>query len=632
LDKNPPLETQTKNSSEPPHSVLIKIFTANDQWILISFACLYLATLVTEILPQIQRMEVESEDHLITLLIFLLPLFYLVTRPSMRGRRELHPISLDANSMRCPAKIGSRRYIRIPYEQINAIDSRGSGKGAFHVIRSKDRSVHFPVICFENKAEWQRLMDALTTKISQLPNGSERIGLFMHQNRLAHTIFSKLPRFIIGLLCVIGSVFLLQATNDNTSLHTLAGIGANSELLLKNGEYFRLFSSSFLHAGILHFMLNFLGLLSLGYLVEGCLGPLRTAIIYCFAVLAGTLASGFGGAILSVGSSAGIFGLLAAFGVINLRFYSVLPAGVSMSQRWWIIITAVNLIMPVIIPKIDQAAHVGGLLAGGLLTWLMLRGEELGFTPKTLKKWELRSLYLITTLLVLALIQSAPYWIEPEKRQAANLLVSQRYIAQKNNTSAGLEIFARDIYNQKTPEPLYFPLAEKAIQRAIKIEPDDLSLVETLAELRFAQGQKEEAFQILHAQLRLSVDRSGNQRFLIKKILGLFGEVQTHDIKIFNLDSPQINKDSAVFKINPENFPSGAAILVVVMESHKAHSLLSLKLGKDSKLPIEAKSYKDCIAGLQNPKFIALASITKKQIVPRDKAGDRCYLAHQEKY
>ena len=632
MDKNPPIETQTKHTNEHPHSVLIKIFTANDQWILISFACLYLATLVTEILPQIQRMEVESEDHLITMLIFLLPLFYLLTRPSMRGRRELHPISLDSSSMRCPAKIGSRRYIRIPYDQINAIDSRGSGKGAFHVIRSKDRSVHFPVICFESKTEWQRLMDTLTTKISELPNGAERIKLFMHQNRLAHTIFSRLPRFIIGLLCVLGSVFLLQVTNDNTSLHTLAGIGANSELLLKNGEYFRLFSSSFLHAGILHFMLNFLGLLSLGYIVEGCLGPLRTAIIYSFAVLAGTLASGFGGAILSVGSSAGIFGLLAAFGVINLRFYSVLPAGVSMSQRWWIIITAVNLILPVIIPKIDQAAHVGGLLAGGLLTWLMLRGEELGYTPKILKKWELRSLYLITTLLILALIQSAPYWIQSEKREAANLLVSQKYIAQKNNTSAGLEIFARDIYSQKKPEPLYFPLAEKAIERAIKLEPDDLSLVETLAELRFAQGQKEEAFQILHAQLRLSVDRSGNQRFLIKKILELFSEIQTQDIKMRTLEAPQTKKNSAIFKMPPDDFQDGSALLVIVMDGLKARSILSLKIGKNSKLPIEAKSYQDCIEGLQNPKFIALASITKKQIVPIDKAGDRCFLAIQEKY
>ncbi|KAK3236866.1 hypothetical protein CYMTET_53020, partial [Cymbomonas tetramitiformis] len=78
------------------------------------------------------------------------------------------------------------------------------------------------------------------------------------------------------------------------------------------GEYWRLFSANFLHAGVLHLALNCFALGQLGPQVEGAFGSARFAFIYLSAGLSGSLASFLLSDDITVGASGALFGLLGA--------------------------------------------------------------------------------------------------------------------------------------------------------------------------------------------------------------------------------------------------------------------------------------------------------------------------------
>ena len=340
----------------------------------------------------------------------------------------------------------------------------------------------------------------------------------MLQNRIAHSIFSKLPKFTISLALTIGLIFIFQSLLQKTDLHRLVDLGANSSILLAQGDFFRLITSSLLHAGSLHFAMNLIGLLTLGFIVEGCLGPLRSALIFFTSVLLGTLSSALSGAVLSVGSSAGIFGLLGAFGVINLRFYHSLPIGISMSPRWWIIVGSLNLILPTLIPKIDQAAHIGGLLAGGALTYLMLRREEIEAKPALLKRWERYALTLILSLLAIAALQYILFRQNHTLRKQANFAVLEELLHSKNTTPATVEYFASRLITLKEEDRQILKLTESAINKALKNDQERQSLWISLAELYNYTNRHQAALDILHKLVRASEEHSGSQLFLLKLI------------------------------------------------------------------------------------------------------------------
>ncbi len=142
----------------------------------------------------------------------------------------------------------------------------------------------------------------------------------------------------------------------------------------------------FFHAGFLHILMNMLVLWSVGSILEKMLGH--------WPFLGLFLASGIAGGIfyelywvlfaqnqsqsIMYGASGAIFGLFAALLIAQRK--------VGTQQRTSVIIFLVILfIMPAIFTNIAWQAHVGGFLAGGLISWLMmqgipqLRGKSIGF-------------------------------------------------------------------------------------------------------------------------------------------------------------------------------------------------------------------------------------------------------------
>ena len=90
--------------------------------------------------------------------------------------------------------------------------------------------------------------------------------------------------------------------------------GALSRAAIQHGDYWRLVTSGFLHAGLLHLLFNMYALYVLGTLLEPAVGRLRFGVIYAVSLLAGSLGAlvGVSAEQVTVGASGAIVGLMGA--------------------------------------------------------------------------------------------------------------------------------------------------------------------------------------------------------------------------------------------------------------------------------------------------------------------------------
>jgi membrane associated rhomboid family serine protease len=137
--------------------------------------------------------------------------------------------------------------------------------------------------------------------------------------------------------------------------------------MVSSGEWWRLLTSGFLHASVLHIGSNMLALFFIGRAMEPALGALRVGLIYVVSLAAGSL-----GVIvlepdaLSIGASGAIFGLMGAFVMIaRSRGISPMQSGIG-------IVILLNLVITFTIPGISIGGHLGGLAGGAALAGIMV--------------------------------------------------------------------------------------------------------------------------------------------------------------------------------------------------------------------------------------------------------------------
>jgi len=143
--------------------------------------------------------------------------------------------------------------------------------------------------------------------------------------------------------------------------------GANFGPATQDGEWWRLGSAMFLHFGVVHLTLNLWALWDGGQLVERMYGPARFAGIYFASGLTGNLLSlvAHKGLAVSGGASGAIFGI---YGALLVFLWSERRNLHSREFRWFFWGAAgfatATLIFGFLITGIDNAAHIGGFLAG----------------------------------------------------------------------------------------------------------------------------------------------------------------------------------------------------------------------------------------------------------------------------
>jgi len=147
------------------------------------------------------------------------------------------------------------------------------------------------------------------------------------------------------------------------------------ELLVWGGNHlpltleqpWRLVTATLLHGGIIHLAFNMWALWNTGRLAERFYGNAQLALIYAVSGLAGSIASLFFAArvSVSVGASGAIFGVV---GCLLAAIYTKahrMPAGVVTAMRSsMLLFVGYSLFMGFVAGFIDNAAHVGGLIGG----------------------------------------------------------------------------------------------------------------------------------------------------------------------------------------------------------------------------------------------------------------------------
>ncbi len=177
---------------------------------------------------------------------------------------------------------------------------------------------------------------------------------------------------LIGLNAI---VFLAELLSGGP-----AGFGDSGDLIrdagtngpsIADGEFWRVVTGGFLHAGFIHLLLNMYVLYVAGSILEPGIGTPRFLGIYFVGLIAGSL-----GALLvdpnatTVGASGAIFGLMAAVIVVARG------RGVEEVASQFGLFVVLNLVLTFSIPGISIGGHIGGLIGGGLAAALVIFVER----------------------------------------------------------------------------------------------------------------------------------------------------------------------------------------------------------------------------------------------------------------
>ena len=247
---------------------------------------------------------------------------------------------------------------------------------------------------------------------------------------LAQTVQGRGTPVTYGLLALNVLLFALSYLwGSPDELATLGRMGAAAPQRILAGEWWRLLAATALHGGLMHLAVNSLGLWNLGRLLEPLLGSARFMTLYAVSGLCGSLLGTALGSLshfsTSVGASGAICGLLGACGAIGLRPRGDLPAPVAYNFKRMALL---NLGMTAFIslqPHVDWRAHLGGALAGALLTLVGLVRPTVRTDEAAAPQSDSAHLLFATLwagLLVLSIgvaIQKGQPWllVHPEQRQ-----------------------------------------------------------------------------------------------------------------------------------------------------------------------------------------------------------------------
>ncbi|PID15884.1 rhomboid family intramembrane serine protease [Sporosarcina sp. P34] len=179
--------------------------------------------------------------------------------------------------------------------------------------------------------------------------------------------------FLLALNIGIFIYTLIPGIGDRLFLF---GLGDN--LLIANGEYWRLITPMFLHGGFTHLLFNMFSLFVFGPELEKIAGKARFITVYMLAGLFGDIATYFvqPAAYTHVGASGAIFGVFGAFGALVYYTKHAFPQ----LRQVILPIIVISVVMTFVGTNINVTAHIAGLLTGFLIGLSY-------FNPKNIVSW-----------------------------------------------------------------------------------------------------------------------------------------------------------------------------------------------------------------------------------------------------
>lgn len=191
---------------------------------------------------------------------------------------------------------------------------------------------------------------------------------------LAGGAIHRNPTLITKILVAanVGLYAIQYLSNDRvTNEYAMNGVA-----VAFSGEWWRLITSAFLHASPTHLLLNMLALWIVGGIVEPRLGRWRYLTVYLVSALAGSVLSYVVDPVsqTSVGASGAVFGLFGALLILVLKL--------RLDVRGVVALIVINVVIG-FVPAfgINWRAHLGGLIAGTILTAVMV------YAPQRSRLW-----------------------------------------------------------------------------------------------------------------------------------------------------------------------------------------------------------------------------------------------------
>ncbi|AWB88154.1 rhomboid family intramembrane serine protease [Homoserinimonas hongtaonis] len=205
------------------------------------------------------------------------------------------------------------------------------------------------------------------------------------------------PVVTYALIGVTALIYIAQLLSGGLVTSAMAYAG-----VLTPTEPWRMITTMFVHSqnSFFHILFNMYSLWIFGRILEQMLGRWRFLALYALSGLGGSVAVLFlMPDVWVVGASGAIFGLLGAFFVIQ--------RGLGSNSRQLLIVVALNLVIGFVVPGIAWQAHVGGLLVGSLVAFILM---------KTRRRDQQRTQILLLAavligLIILSVVGSALLWI-----------------------------------------------------------------------------------------------------------------------------------------------------------------------------------------------------------------------------
>ena len=205
--------------------------------------------------------------------------------------------------------------------------------------------------CMRSAAVGHQCVDCVQAGIVATPTGFPR-----RSTTFGNAQRAGVPVVTDSLIAVNVAVFVMQM-----ALPGLMKVLALWPPAVAAGEYYRLFSSAFVHYGLVHIGFNMWALYVLGPPLEQHLGRGRFAALYLLSALGGSVVVYLFSppASATAGASGAIFGLFGATLVAAKRLH--------LSVRWLVGLIVINLVITFTLPGVSWQGHIGGLFTGAVI-------------------------------------------------------------------------------------------------------------------------------------------------------------------------------------------------------------------------------------------------------------------------
>jgi membrane associated rhomboid family serine protease len=352
---------------------------------------------------------------------------------------------------------------------------------------------------FVHDEDAERLMRALVERISELPDGPARLQRMGEIESWAHDPAPPRVARILAVVCLL--LYGLQLL-----FWQVTAVAHFSPALFVDGDWWRLLTANLLHSFHWHILMNLVIVLVVGRLVERAIGPLRMLCVLGASGVGAMALSGWFATEPVVGVSGVALGLVGSLLFLESARGDDLPAWWRFPRPFLIFVwfaVAVEAVFGFVSPIIAGEAHLGGMIAGAATTALVTRRGRLR-EPESPWVRNLAGLTAAVTLVAVGAAGNA--WLGADDFISDHgerlLRMPDIHPATLNNYAWMIAI---DPDHSEEQLGAALALAERAVADT---EGEESTLLDTLAEVQFQLGRREDAILTIDLALERAPDES----------------------------------------------------------------------------------------------------------------------------